>query len=100
MEYGFFYQIVSRKEIVDLVKQIVDREIRPRAIDMDRSGKIPDELLQILVSSGVTSMAVPAAYGARASVSIHWDFCMRNWDGVAPAWPLYVQPMHWLPIRC
>ncbi len=53
----------QQKEIVDLVKQIVDREIRPRAIDMDRSGKIPDKLFQILVSSGVTSMAVPAAYG-------------------------------------
>lgn len=53
----------QQKELISLVRQIVDKEIRPRAIEMDSTGKIPPELLHILVSSGITTMAVPKEYG-------------------------------------
>lgn len=53
----------KQKELISLAKEIAEKEIAPRALDIDKSGEMDPELLQILKQSGMTSLAVPAEYG-------------------------------------
>lgn len=50
-------------ELVQLARTIAEKEIAPLALQMDRSGHIPDDLMHILTSSGMTKLAVPKEYG-------------------------------------
>lgn len=49
--------------LIDLVKNIAQDEIRPRSLEMDKTGVVPDELWTILKQSGLTSLGVPEEYG-------------------------------------
>lgn len=53
----------KQKELVSLAKEIAEKEIAPRALEIDKSGVMDPELLQILKQSGMTSLAVPKEYG-------------------------------------
>ncbi len=53
----------EQRELISLVKKIAEEEIVPRALEMDKSGNVPEELWRILKQSGITSMGVPAEYG-------------------------------------
>ena len=77
----------KQKELRDLVRDIADHEISPRAIEMDRKGGIDDDLMKILTSSGMTSLAVPAEYGGpgldMVTLSILYEELGRGCAGVA-----------------
>ena len=53
----------EQQELVSLAKMIAQNEIAPRALDIDKSGKMDDELLHILKQSGMTQLSVPKEYG-------------------------------------
>lgn len=53
----------KQQELVKLAKDIAVNEIAPRALDIDKSGVMDDDLLKILKQSGLTQMAVPKEYG-------------------------------------
>lgn len=53
----------EQKELQALVQSIVEKEIKPRALMMDKSGEVPEVLWGILKQSGMTSLGVPAEYG-------------------------------------
>lgn len=53
----------KQQELVKLAKDIAINEIAPRALDMDKSGVMDENLLKILKQSGLTQMAVPKEYG-------------------------------------
>lgn len=53
----------KQQELVNLAKEIAQKEIAPRALDIDKSGIMDPELLKILKQSGMTQLAVPKEYG-------------------------------------
>lgn len=53
----------KQQELVNLAKEIAQKEIAPRALDIDKSGVMDLELLKILKQSGMTQLAVPKEYG-------------------------------------
>lgn len=53
----------KQKEIVDLAKEIAEKEIAPRALAIDKSGVMDMKLLNILKQAGMTSLAVPETFG-------------------------------------
>ena len=53
----------KQQELVNLAKGIAQKEIAPRALDIDKSGVMDPELLKILKQSGMTQLAVPKEYG-------------------------------------
>lgn len=53
----------KQQELVNLAKEIAQKEIAPRALDIDKSGVMDPELLKILQQSGMTQLAVPKEYG-------------------------------------
>ena len=44
----------KQQEFIKLTKKIVEKEITPRALHIDKSGVMDEELLDILKSSGMT----------------------------------------------
>ena len=44
----------KQQELIRLTKEIVQKEIVPRALHIDKSGVMDEELLDILKSSGIT----------------------------------------------
>ena len=52
----------KQQEFIKLTKKIVEKEITPRALHIDKSGVMDEELLDILKSSGMTQLSVPKEY--------------------------------------
>lgn len=53
----------QQKELVALARDIAQKEIAPRALDIDKNGIMDEELLHILKQSGMTQLSVPKEYG-------------------------------------
>lgn len=53
----------KQQELVNLAREIAQKEIAPRALDIDKSGVMDEELLHILKQSGMTQLAVPKEFG-------------------------------------
>lgn len=53
----------KQNELVELAREIARKEIAPRALDIDKTGVMDETLLDILKSSGMTSLSVPKEYG-------------------------------------
>ena len=53
----------KQQELVNLAREIAQKEIAPRALDIDKSGVMDEDLLHILKQSGMTQLAVPKEYG-------------------------------------
>ena len=58
-----FFITPKQKEIIDLARTIAQEEIKPASLAIDKSGVIPEGLMQILKQSGMTALAVPKEYG-------------------------------------
>ena len=55
-----FSLTAKQQELIGLAKEISEKEIAPRALDIDKSGVMDEDLLNILKQSGMTTLAVPA----------------------------------------
>lgn len=53
----------KQQELVNLAREIAQKEIAPRALNIDKSGVMDEELLHILKQAGMTQLAVPKEYG-------------------------------------
>lgn len=53
----------KQKEIVELAHTIAMEEIKPRSLEMDKTGVMPEDLKKILVQSGMTQLCVPKEFG-------------------------------------
>src|SRR5262245_27083416 len=45
------------------LRDLVERELRPRAPEWDRSGELPWENIRRLAELGITGLTIPVAYG-------------------------------------
>jgi acyl-CoA dehydrogenase len=46
-------------------RRLVDRELRPRTLDIERERRVPDELVQKLRDLGYFGLTIPEAYGGQ-----------------------------------
>ena len=53
----------KQKELVGLARDIAQKEIAPRALSIDKSGVMDEELLRILKQSGMTALSVSKGFG-------------------------------------
>ncbi len=53
----------KQTELINLAREISQKEIMPRALTIDKSGIMDKTLLDILKSSGMTALSVPKEYG-------------------------------------
>lgn len=79
----------EQQELMDLVRQVVDEEIRPRALAMDQDGEVPDELWTVLQQTGITALAVPEAYGGmgldHVTLALLFEELAKGCAGIATA---------------
>lgn len=78
---------LQQQELIDLAKTIAVNEIAPRALDMDKTGVMDEELLHILKSSGLTQTSVPKEYGGAGldllTVALIMEEIAKGCSGVA-----------------
>lgn len=60
----------EQKMLTDSVREFTEREVTPRAIEMEQSGKLPDDLIQKMASIGLLGMNLPETYGGNHATSI------------------------------
>jgi len=56
----------DEREIVELVREFVDRDVRPVARDLEHSDTYPEQLIERMKEMGVFGLAIPSPYGAAA----------------------------------
>lgn len=82
-----FSMEAQQQELIDLAKAIAENEIEPRALNMDKTGEMDEELLQILKSSGMTQTSVPKEYGGAGldllTVAMMMEELAKGCSGVA-----------------
>src|ERR1700729_2745128 len=104
----------DERDIVALVRDWVDRSVRPVARDLEHSGTYPGELTEDMKRLGVYGLAVPAKYGG-SGVSVPCfalvtEELARGWMSLAGAmgghsvvarliavFGTEEQKQHWLP---
>lgn len=79
----------GQQELIDLIRQIVDEEVRPRALAMDVNGEVPEELWETLKQTGITALAVPEAYGGmgldNSTLALLFEELAKGCAGIATA---------------
>jgi alkylation response protein AidB-like acyl-CoA dehydrogenase len=76
-------------EIVSLVGEFVDKEVRPRARELDHSNTYPEELIEQMKAMGVFGLAIPEPWGealvsARCYAAVTEELA-RGWMSLAGA---------------
>ncbi|MCW2686633.1 MAG: acyl-CoA dehydrogenase-like, partial [Mycobacterium sp.] len=49
--------------IVDVVRDFVDRKVRPQARDLERANTYPEALIEQMKAIGIYGLAIPEPYG-------------------------------------
>lgn len=79
----------GQQELIDLIRQIVDEEVRPRALAMDVNGEVPEELWETLKQTGITALAVPETYGGmgldNSTLALLFEELAKGCAGIATA---------------
>jgi butyryl-CoA dehydrogenase len=122
-EFAMDFQLTKEQKMIrDSVRQLVEREIRPFALDWDRpyDGKeiIPDDLMKKYVDMGLLGMTVPEKYGGLGLTALEASIVIEEIAKVLPkaALPVFEttlgplraielfgteqQKMKWLPPCC
>src|SRR5690348_1826047 len=53
----------EQKQFQDLVRPFALRELAPRAAEVDREGRLPEDIVAKLGAAGVLGVAIPEAHG-------------------------------------
>lgn len=74
-------------ELQALVHKFVEREIKPRALEMDKESKMPDSLVKKLAEFGMLDLVVPTEYGGvgldSVTLAIIYEELAKGCAGVA-----------------
>lgn len=69
------------------VREFVDREIRPVAIEWEHSGRYPTEIVEAMKQMGLFGLTVPEKYGGLGAdlitLAIVFEEISRGWMGIA-----------------
>ena len=77
----------EQRDFREAVRSFVEREIRPVAHDMERTGEYPEQIVGKMAAMGLFGLAVPEKYGGlgvdSVSLAIVFEEISRGWMGVA-----------------
>ena len=63
----------EQRELSEQVRELARQRIRPRVLEVDRSGEYPADLHELLGQEGLLDVAVPREYGGRGESEV--GFC-------------------------
>ena len=69
---------VQQEEVRMAVREFVDREVRPRVVEYNRQGLLPDELVEKVAAMGLIGGVVPEAYGGSGMDYLTWTMCVEE----------------------
>ena len=71
----------------ETIRSFVDKEIRPVASELEKSGTYPDEIVKKMKDMGLFGILIPEEYGGQnldmVSMSILFEEISRGWMGIA-----------------
>jgi alkylation response protein AidB-like acyl-CoA dehydrogenase len=62
----------SQRQVRDLCREFAEREIRPRAAEIDRTDEFPWDLYKRMAELDILGMTVPPAYGGSGADTVSW----------------------------
>jgi alkylation response protein AidB-like acyl-CoA dehydrogenase len=62
----------AQRQIRDLCREFAEREIRPRAAEIDRTDEFPWDLYKRMADLDLLGMTVPPAYGGSGADTVSW----------------------------
>jgi alkylation response protein AidB-like acyl-CoA dehydrogenase len=62
----------AQRAIQDLVRRFAEREVAPRAAEIDRTDEFPGDLYQRMAALDILGMTVPPAYGGIGADTVSW----------------------------
>lgn len=69
----------SQRLVRDLVREFAEREVRPRAAEIDRTDEFPGDLYKRMAELEILGMTLPPEYGARAPTRCRGASPRRSW---------------------
>jgi alkylation response protein AidB-like acyl-CoA dehydrogenase len=77
----------DQKEFQNVMRDFVNKEINPVAMELEKSGEYPTKIVQGLKDLGLFGMTVPEEYGGLdldpVSFAIVFEELARGWVGIA-----------------
>ncbi len=68
----------SQRLIRDMVREFADREVRPRAAEIDRTDEFPWDLYKRMAELGILGMTLPPEYGGAGADTVSWAIAQEE----------------------
>jgi butyryl-CoA dehydrogenase len=67
-----------QQQIKDLTQDFATKEVRPRAEEIDKTGRFPEELVKRMAEMGLMGMCVPEEWGGSGFDTVSYAIAMEN----------------------
>ena len=67
-----------QRRMVDVVRAFAEKEVAPRAAEIDRADEWPRDLYRRLAELGLLGMMLPAEFGGTAADTVTWTLCQEE----------------------
>src|SRR5258705_2206351 len=67
-----------QRRMVEMVRGFAEKEVAPRASEIDRTDEWPRDLYRRLAELGLLGMTLPAVYGGSAADRLTWTLCQEE----------------------
>ncbi|MBI2114234.1 MAG: acyl-CoA dehydrogenase family protein, partial [candidate division NC10 bacterium] len=64
--------------IRDMVREFAEKEIRPRAAEIDRTDEFPRDLYRRMAELGILEMTLPPEYGGSGADTVSWAIAQEE----------------------
>jgi alkylation response protein AidB-like acyl-CoA dehydrogenase len=68
----------SQRLTRDMVREFAEREVRPRAAEIDRTDEFPGDLYKRMAELGMLGMTLPAEYGGAGADTVTWSIVQEE----------------------
>ncbi|MDE3077502.1 MAG: acyl-CoA dehydrogenase family protein, partial [Chloroflexota bacterium] len=68
----------TQRDLREMVRTFVDREVAPRVVGYNREGKLPGDLISRAAELGLIGGVVPAEYGGSGLDYLSWVICIEE----------------------
>ncbi len=80
-----FELTAAQRRIRDLVREFAEREVRPRAAEIDRTDEFPWDLYGRMAALDILGMTVPPEYGGAGADTVSWCVAQEELARASPA---------------
>lgn len=67
-----------QRMIRDMVREFAEKEIRPRAAEIDRTDEFPRDLYRRMAEGGILGMTLPPEFGGSAADTVSWAIAQEE----------------------